>query len=115
MKKNRRLERISNLIRQTLGTILSKEMYDPKMGIITITDVEVSADLSTARVYYSLMGGDKNLEKQKNIVVNMNKYLRFRLAEKIELKYTPKINMFYDDTPQKAQKIERILKKIRDN
>lgn len=113
MKKSRRTEKVSSLIKNTLGEIISREIADNKMGIVTITDVDVSVDLSNARVYYSLIGGEKDIQKQKNIVEQMHKHLRRRLAEKIVLKYIPKLQMIYDDTPEQAQKIEKVFAKIR--
>lgn len=113
MKKSRRTEKVASLIKKTLGDILSHEITDPQMGIVTITDVEVSMDLGIARVYFSLIGGEKDITKQKNIIIQMHKHLRHRLAEKIVLKYIPKIQMIYDETPEKAQKLDKIFNEIR--
>jgi ribosome-binding factor A len=96
-----------------LGEILSQEISDHKMGIVTITDVEVSVDLRNARVYYSFIGGKKDIQKQKNIIEQMSKHLRHSLAERVVLKYIPKLQMIYDETPEKAQKLEEVFAKIR--
>lgn len=113
MKKSRRTEKVSSLIKKTLGEVLSREITDPQMGIVTVTGVEVSLDMSIARVYFSLLGGKKSIQKQKNIIIYMHKHLRRRLAEKIVLRYIPKIRMIYDETPEKAQKLELIFNEIR--
>ncbi len=115
LKKSRRTQKVSSLIKEILGKILSQEISDPKMGIVTVTDVEVTTDLSIAKVYFSLIGGKKDIQKQKNTIIQMHKFLRCRLAEEAVLRYIPKIQMIYDDTPEKAQHLEMIFKKIRDS
>ena len=82
------------------------------MGLITVSDVRLSPDLREAKVYFTVIGGQKEVSKQINIVKNLGKFLRRKLSSKIVLKYVPKIQLIYDDTPQKAQKIDMILKKI---
>jgi len=114
LKKNRRTRKVSSLVKQTLGEIISKELNDPSMGLVSVTDVEVSPDLRTARVYFTVIGGKKNTEKQINTVNHMGKFLRKKLAERVVLKYIPEIQLFYDETPKKAQKVEKILQRIRD-
>jgi ribosome-binding factor A len=113
LKKTLRTEKIASLIKSTLSEIIAREITDPSLGIITITDVDVAPDLNVAKVYYSLIGGKRDLQKRINTITHLNKMLRHRLAEKIVLKYTPKIRMIYDDTPEKAQQLEHIFVKIR--
>jgi len=101
------------MVKKILGEILIKELADPKMGLVTITDVEVSTDLRSARVYYSIVGGSRELRVQKEIVENMHKMFRVKLAARIVLKYIPRLDMVFDETPRHAQKIEKLLKDIR--
>lgn len=112
MKQTRRTQQVSGLVRKHLSSIIIKEIKDPNFGIVTITSVEVSTDLKIANVKFSVIGGNKRLDKQINIIKRMAKTLRTRLANRIELKYIPKLNMKYDKTPQKAQEIEKVIKKI---
>ncbi|MFH1415018.1 MAG: 30S ribosome-binding factor RbfA [Elusimicrobiota bacterium] len=112
MKKSRRTDKLSSLVKKALSEIISNEISDPDMGIITITDVEVSIDLSIAKVFFSVIGGKRDIQKQKNIILHMNKFLRRRLAEKINLRYTPRIRMTHDDTPEKAHKLEMKFREI---
>lgn len=100
------------MLKKTLGEIIFREISDPSMGLITVSDVRLSPDLREAKVYFTVIGGQKEVSKQINIVKNLGKFLRRKLSSKIVLKYVPKIQLIYDDTPQKAQKIDMILKKI---
>ncbi|MGM0442244.1 MAG: 30S ribosome-binding factor RbfA [Elusimicrobiota bacterium] len=112
MKQTRRTQQVSGLIRKHLSSIIIEEIKDPNFGIVTITSVRVSTDLRVANVKFSIIGGKKRLDKQINIIKRMGKSLRGYLAKRIELKYIPALNMQYDKTPQKAQEIEKVIKKI---
>ncbi len=112
MKESRRTRRVSILIKKKLGNILSKEIFDPGVGLISISDVILSADLRIAKIYFTIIGGKKDLLKQINIVKNLSKVMRRKLTREIVLRYSPELNFIYDDTPAEAQKIEYILEKI---
>ena len=73
-----------------------------------------SCQVEIAKVYFSIMGGKKDVQKQKNVIVGMNKMVRKRVAKKVMIKYIPEIRFIFDETPQRAQNIERILRKIRE-
>ncbi len=112
MKQTRRTQQVSGLVKKHLSSILIEEIKDPNFGIVTITSVQIATDLRVANVYFSIIGGKKRLDKQIHIIENMAKTLRMHLARRIELKYIPALNMKYDKTPQKAQEIEEIIRKI---
>ncbi len=112
-KKTRRTEQVSSLIMKNLSEIILSELSDPAMGIVSVTDVEVTVDLRVARVYFTVMGGGRALEKQINTVKGMGKFLRVKLASRVQLKYMPEIKLFYDETPRKAQRIETIIAKLK--
>ncbi|MFW6134137.1 MAG: 30S ribosome-binding factor RbfA [Elusimicrobiota bacterium] len=113
MKKSRRTQKIASVIKKNLGRIISKEISNPRMGLVTVTDVDVAMDLSIAKVYFTIIGGEMKHKNQVNTIKNLDKFLRKRLSDKIELKHTPQIRMIYDETPRKAQRVEKIIKKIK--
>ncbi|MEA3506584.1 MAG: 30S ribosome-binding factor RbfA [Elusimicrobiota bacterium] len=113
MKQTRRTKRVSGLIRQKLGHIIATEINDPELGIITVTRVDVSIDLKIARAFFSIVGGKKPRKKQINIIKGLSKLLRQKLAREVELKYMPELELVFDRTTQKAQRIEDLLQKAR--
>ncbi|MGM0567644.1 MAG: 30S ribosome-binding factor RbfA [Elusimicrobiota bacterium] len=113
MKKSRRTERVSSLLQEEIGKIVTREIKVPGLGLITITEVEVSIDLKLARVYYTVLGGSREKENQRHIIEGKAKFIRKRVGASIKLKYTPFIELIYDKTPEKAFRIEKIIKKIK--
>ncbi len=113
MKTSRRTKKVSSLIHQKLGNIISEEITANGMGIITVTEVSVSIDLRQARVYYTVYSGTLNRDRQQAVIESKAKVIRKRLAESVELKYIPFLNFIYDETPEKASKIEKIIQQIK--
>ena len=113
-KKSIRSERVSSVLIKALGDILIEEISDPSMGIVTLTGVDLSNDLRIAKVYFTVRGGSKELSKQVNIIKNLEKFLRQRLASRVVLRYLPEIRLYYDEIPARAHKIDMILEKIKD-
>jgi len=108
MNDSRRQRRVSSLIKEALGKIVIQDVQDSASGLITITRVEVSADLKTARVYLSSYGEvDRNqllesLEKRKG-------HLRKALASAIKLKYNPSLIFALDKTPEYEDRIDKLI------
>ncbi len=110
MNESRRQKRVGSLIQHALARILIQEIQDSSSGLITVTRVEVSADLKTARVTLSAYGEvDKKqlldgLERRKG-------YLRKALASEIKLKYNPTLIFDLDKTPEYESRIDSLLEK----
>ena len=107
--KNRRQKRVGNLIKEELSRLFIESIQNSFSGLITITRVEMSADLKSCSVYISIYGTDKKesilelLEKRKG-------YLRKSIASRVKLKYNPKLIFYLDDTAKFEKKMEELLK-----
>lgn len=110
MPKDFRMQRITDLIRATLAEILLQEKDDPRFYEVTITRAVVSRDLGHARVYVSFMPGEDNKERT-NALNQAAKHLRYQLAQRIELRVTPELRFYYDDSTAKGQRIVALLNK----
>ncbi|OAI49390.1 hypothetical protein AYO45_02705 [Gammaproteobacteria bacterium SCGC AG-212-F23] len=107
-KSYSRVQRVADLIQNTLADILEHEMRDPSFGLITITGVVVSPDFSHAKVYVSVLYDDKADEA----VASLNeaaKSLRYQLANQIELRVTPQLKFYYDDSTVRGAKISSLI------
>ena len=107
-----KLKRIGSQIAQELSSICALEAHDSLLHQINITGVEVTNDLSLARVYFtSLASGDhKKLEKELND--ETASYLRSKIADRIEIRHTPKIRFQYDNSIEYGNNIEKIINDI---
>jgi ribosome-binding factor A len=111
-RTGRREKRIAHLIQQELGRLLIEEPQDSWPGIITVTRVEMSADLMTARVYLSLYGrGPK--EETLNALETRKRRLRRLLASRVNLKYNPELIFSLDPIPDQEARIDELIEKVK--
>jgi len=110
MPKDFRMQRISDLIRTSLSEILLRETEDKRFHSVTITKVVVSRDLSHARIYISVMP-DQSPEEVTQMLNHAAKQLRYHLAQEIEMRVTPELRFFFDDSAIKGQRISELLNK----
>lgn len=109
-KGYKRTQRIADLIQTALAEILQRDAKDFRFGIVTVTSVEVAHDLSFAKVFVSV------LEEQKapEIIAALNgaaKYLRYSLANAVELRVTPELKFIYDDSAVRGSHISSLINK----
>lgn len=110
----RRTDRIGNLIRNTLGSILLSKMSDPRFdpAKVSITRVEVPEDLLTARVYVSVLG---ELKEQNMALAALNGargFLQERMAREISLRHTPRLSFVIDEQFKKTMETLNILQEV---
>jgi len=108
-----RPKRVAHLIRETLSRIFLEE-FQGDNGLITVTRVEMSADLQTAHVYLSLFGELEEqalwerLEKSKG-------YLRRSIASEVKLRYNPTLVFHRDPTPEYESRIDQLIERLKDD
>jgi ribosome-binding factor A len=109
MPKNyTRKQRVSDVIQTALAEILQRNAKDLRFGLITITSVDVARDLSFAKVFVSVLEDDKAVETIKALN-NAAKYLRYELANAIELRTTPELRFIYDDSSVRGHRITSLI------
>lgn len=107
-----RMRRVDEAIRQVIGEAVAGELKDPRVGFITVTDVRTSADLSHARVYVSVLGDDEQRDESMAGLNSAHGYLQGRVASELHLKRTPTLEFAYDDTLDRALRVEELLEEI---
>ena len=106
-----RNQRIADLIQTTLAEILQKNVEDTRFSMITLTAVEVAQDLSSAKVFVSVLDEEKVVETIAALN-NANKYLRYLLANAIELRVTPELKFVYDDSVVRGSRISSLINDV---
>jgi|HubBroStandDraft_6_1064221.scaffolds.fasta_scaffold112396_2 ribosome-binding factor A len=133
-----RMRRVDEAIRQVIGEVVAGELKDPRVGFVTVTDVRTSADLSHARVYVSVLdetgtdwGDTRSARIPKSASAagacppassdeprreatlaglrSAHGYLQRRVASELRLKRTPTLDFLYDDTTDRAMRLEELL------
>lgn len=106
-----KIERISSEVGRIVSEIMLLEARDETLKHVTVTGCEVTNDLSFANIYYTYMGEESLEDVKKNLEV-ASPYLRTVLASKIELRHTPELRFFYDNSIECGQNIERIINEL---
>lgn len=110
----RRVERFNELIRKELSTLLLRKVRDPRLVSVTITEVDVTADLRIARIYISVLDDDEKSRQQVlNSVQGAAGFLRRELAGVIQMRHTPELIFKLDESAQYGARIDRLLEQIR--
>lgn len=113
MPSNIRLKRISDRIRELLAEMLVKEVADPRVGGISVTDVKVDRELTYADVFVSAVEGEERSKEVLEGLKSASGYLRSSLAARVDLRVFPRLRFHWDPTPERADHIERMLASLR--
>ncbi len=115
-------DRLAQQISKQLALILLREVRDPRLGIITITDVKITRDLSIVKVYVTSLSTDLNAEATDNktkkapattILNGMASFLRTELASRIKMRSMPELRFYMDDSIQIGNRIEELLDQVK--
>jgi ribosome-binding factor A len=113
-----RMRRVDEAIRQVIGDALAADLKDPRVGFVTVTDVRTSPDLRHARVYVSVLGergrqsGEQEREDTLAGLRSAHGYLQGRVAGELRLKRTPTLEFLYDETTDRAMRVEALIDEI---
>ncbi len=110
-----RMRRVDEAIRQVIGDAMAGEVKDPRVGFVTVTDVRTSADLSHARVYVSVLGDEQQRRASLEGLRSAHGFLQRQLAAELHLKRTPTLEFSYDDTTDRALRVDALLAEIEDS
>lgn len=109
----KRADRVSDLIKAELSDILHKEIRDPVIGPVTVTDVKMSTDLRLARIFFVRLGSDVNSEVAEQHLQKAAGFLKRELGKRISLRYMPDLIFIYDKSFAYGSRIEKLLAEIR--
>lgn len=112
MVSKARMVRIADRMREVLSELLIKEIQDPRLLGISITDVEVDRELAYATIFFSSIEGESRAEEVRAGLEHAQGFLRSELAQRIQLRVFPRLRFRYDPTFEQAEKIERLFTMI---
>lgn len=106
---NIRAERVAEQIKKELGEILTVKLKDPRVGFVTVTDVEVTGDLQQAKIFISVLGDEEKLNDTLLGLAKAKGFIRSEIGKRIRLRKTPEISFEYDEALEYGNRIETIL------
>lgn len=110
-----RPERVAESIKREMAEILSNRLRDPRLGgMISVTDVEVTPDLSLARVYVSVLAPDDQRDRALEALAHSAGFVRHELAPRLGLREVPEIRFLLDTSIQKGARVDELLRRIAD-
>jgi len=104
--------RVSELVRVHLSTLLSHKSKDPRLAPVTITDVEVSPDVTHASVYFSVLGGEEARKEAQDGLRSAAGWLRRELGQQLRLRNVPELFFRYDRSVERGERISSILDEL---
>ena len=109
---NIRQQRVTELLYEELSIMISNELDDPCLSLLTVTGVQVSRDLRNAKVFVSHQQEDVSRAEMLKHLRKAIPYLRSQLAERCSLRLVPELLFYYDDIPEKVGRVQEILQQI---
>lgn len=112
MSSQLRIEKLQELIKQEIGKMLLYDIKDPRIGFVTVTDVEMTGDLREAKIYVSVMGNDEQIKSSMEGLQSALGFVRREIGKRIRLRFTPEISFAPDKSLDYSEHIQKILLKI---
>ncbi len=104
-----RMRRINEVLREVVGAAISTDLSDPRIGFVTVTSVETSPDLRTAKVFVSVLGNEEEREATLSALHSSHGVIQSRIAAETRMKRTPKLTFRYDDTVEQGIRVSELL------
>ncbi|PIU42161.1 MAG: ribosome-binding factor A [Candidatus Omnitrophica bacterium CG07_land_8_20_14_0_80_42_15] len=108
-----RMQRIAAALKHEISKIIHDDLNDPRVGFVTITEVELSADLQHAKIFFTILGSEKNKKDTSIGLKQATGYIKKLIGERIKLRYIPNLTFYLDKANDYAQHIEEVIQKIR--
>ncbi len=113
MTPSRRQRRVAELIKEELGGFLERYVNDPRLEWVSVTDVETTADLRVAHIYFSVIGDAARRQEALEGLQHAAGFLRRELAARLRLRHVPQLVFYYDESWERGLRIDEILNSIR--
>ncbi len=105
----RRSKRLKEVIKQEISSIIVHNLQDPRIGFVTVTNVELSDDTKTAKVYVSILGTDVSEKTNLYGLKSARKYIQGELARRLKIKFTPLLSFHLDESLKKMAHMNNLM------
>lgn len=115
MSQGHRPDRIGDQLRKELSDLLRREVHDPGIGFVTLTEVHVSPDLQHARVYFSTLGQPSARRHTERALERAAPFLRRQIGRRLRLRRVPELQFIFDESIETQDRVERLLREIHEH
>ena len=115
MPSESRARRVADRISRELAVIIQREVSDPRLSVITVTDVEVDRELAYATIYVSTfdLGEEDRADEVLHALSGASGFLRTQLAKRIQLRSFPRLRFRWDPSPDRGARVDELLEQLR--
>ncbi len=106
-----KIDRYNSTFEKVISVILANEVKDKKLKSVVVTGVDITNDLSYANVYYTIIDDTSKKEIQESLM-KAQSFIRGQLSKKVDIRHTPELRFFYDNSIEYGNKIEKIIEEI---
>ena len=110
MSTSERMRRVDEAMREVLSDVITQDLKDPRIGFVTVTAVKTTTDLRHAKVWISVLGSDAQRELSLEGLRSAHGVLQRAVGTQLRFKHTPQLEFVYDDTAERAARLEQLLK-----
>ncbi|MBO9128863.1 30S ribosome-binding factor RbfA [Bacillus sp. 165] len=107
-----RASRVGEQMKKELGDIIGRKIKDPRIGFVTVTDVQVSGDLQQAKVFISVLGDEEQRQNTLKGLAKAKGFIRAEIGQRIRLRKTPEIQFEFDESIDYGNRIETLLHQL---
>lgn len=108
-----RSERLRELIKAEFGSILQRDLKDPRIGFVSVTDVEVSNDYSHVKIFVSIFGDEEAKRLTMEGLESAKGFIRSELGRRIRIRHTPEVHIIADNSIERGSRIFELLEKVK--
>ncbi|MCB9747789.1 MAG: 30S ribosome-binding factor RbfA [Candidatus Omnitrophica bacterium] len=109
-----RIDRVNQEVKKEVSRVIFQELSDPRLSLVTITSVDVSRDLRNAKIKFSVLGEEKQIQAAQNALNSARGLIRKFVGKNVRMRYTPEINFEYDQSLASSARIDQTLQEIDD-
>ncbi|GHE20952.1 30S ribosome-binding factor RbfA [Halomonas urumqiensis] len=111
MREFKRTDRVADQLQKELAVLIQREVKDPRLGMVTVSGVEVSRDLGYADVHVTLLGEDtpERIKENLKVLKQAAGFLRGQIARRIKLRHVPELRFHYDESVVRGQRLSSLI------
>ena len=104
-----RMQKMARLLKEELSRIIREEINDPRLGFVSITDIEMSHDMRIANIYFSVYGTPEEQETSMKVLQGATGFLRGTLSRQVDMRYTPELHFHLDRSLERGARVSALM------
>lgn len=110
---SQRQQRVQHLVRAEIMEIIERDLQDPRLGLVSVTEVLVSPDLRQARVFVSVYGDEHSQHETMEALESATRYIRTELFKRLDLRYPMELTFMYDESLARGSRVLELLEQVK--